>query len=294
MAQTETVTTEASVAATKPDFIYRALRHRAFMIGFVLTGTMIFLALLSLFWTPHSPTEIVISQKLKPPSMSHWFGTDQFGRDILSMIMAGAQTSIVVGLIAVSLGAVIGVSLGLWAAAQRGWTEDTIMRVSDLNMAFPVILIAILLTAGWGPGITNAILALGIYNISVFARQVRGAAIGMWEREFVLAARAAGKGNVAITFGHVLPNIISVIVVQATISFAIAILAEAALSYLGVGSQPPDPSWGRMLAESQKYIFFKPVIAVWPGLAIVLSVLGLNLIGDGLRDLVDPRLARRR
>jgi len=294
MAQTETVITEASVAATKPDFIHRALRHRAFMIGLVLTGTMIFLALLSLFWTPHSPTEIVISQKLKPPSMSHWFGTDQFGRDILSMIMAGAQTSIVVGLIAVSLGAVIGVSLGLWAAARRGWTEDAIMRVSDLNMAFPVILIAILLTAGWGPGITNAILALGIYNISVFARQVRGAAIGMWEREFVLAARAAGKGDVAITFGHVLPNIISVIVVQATISFAIAILAEAALSYLGVGSQPPDPSWGRMLAESQKYIFFKPVIAVWPGLAIVLSVLGLNLIGDGLRDLVDPRLARRR
>ncbi len=294
MAQTETVTTEASVAATKPDFIHRALRHRAFMIGLVLTGTMIFLALLSLFWTPHSPTEIVISQKLKPPSMSHWFGTDQFGRDILSMIMAGAQTSIIVGLIAVSLGAVIGVSLGLWAAARRGWTEDAIMRVSDLNMAFPVILIAILLTAGWGPGITNAILALGIYNISVFARQVRGAAIGMWEREFVLAARAAGKGDVAITFGHVLPNIISVIVVQATISFAIAILAEAALSYLGVGSQPPDPSWGRMLAESQKYIFFKPVIAVWPGLAIVLSVLGLNLIGDGLRDLVDPRLARRR
>ena len=294
MAQTETVTTEASVAATKPDFIHRALRHRAFMIGLVLTGTMIFLALLSLFWTPHSPTEIVISQKLKPPSMSHWFGTDQFGRDILSMIMAGAQTSIVVGLIAVSLGAVIGVSLGLWAAARRGWTEDAIMRVSDLNMAFPVILIAILLTAGWGPGITNAILALGIYNISVFARQVRGAAIGIWEREFVLAARAAGKGDVAITFGHVLPNIISVIVVQATISFAIAILAEAALSYLGVGSQPPDPSWGRMLAESQKYIFFKPVIAVWPGLAIVLSVLGLNLIGDGLRDLVDPRLARRR
>jgi peptide/nickel transport system permease protein len=264
------------------------------MIGFVLTGTMIFLALLSLFWTPHSPTEIVISQKLRPPSMSHWFGTDQFGRDILSMIMAGAQTSIIVGLIAVSLGAVIGVSLGLWAAARRGWTEDVIMRFSDLNMAFPVILIAILLTAGWGPGITNAILALGIYNISVFARQVRGAAIGMWEREFVLAARAAGKGDVAITFGHVLPNIISVIVVQATISFAIAILAEAALSYLGVGSQPPDPSWGRMLAESQKYIFFKPIIAVWPGLAIVLSVLGLNLIGDGLRDLVDPRLARRR
>ena len=276
------------------DFIYRALRHRSFMIGLILTGTMIFLALLSLIWTPHSPTEIVILQRLKPPSLTHFFGTDQFGRDILSMIMAGAQTSIVVGLIAVSLGAISGVSLGLWAAARRGWTEDLIMRLSDLNMAFPVILIAILLTAGWGPGITNAILALGIYNISIFARQVRGAAISMWEREFVLAARAAGRGDFSITFAHILPNIVSVIVVQETISFAIAILAEAALSYLGVGSQPPDPSWGRMLSESQSYIFLTPIIALWPGLAIVLSVLGLNLIGDGLRDLVDPRMARQR
>ena len=276
------------------DFIYQALRHRSFMIGLILTGTMIFLALLSLIWTPHSPTEIVILQRLKPPSLTHIFGTDQFGRDILSMIMAGAQTSIVVGLIAVSLGAISGVSLGLWAAARRGWTEDLIMRLSDLNMAFPVILIAILLTAGWGPGITNAILALGIYNISIFARQVRGAAISMWEREFVLAARAAGRGDFSITFAHILPNIVSVIVVQATISFAIAILAEAALSYLGVGSQPPDPSWGRMLSESQSYIFLTPIIALWPGLAIVLSELGLNLIGDGLRDLVDPRMARQR
>ena len=264
------------------------------MIGLILTGTMIFLALLSLIWTPHSPTEIVILQRLKPPSLTHFFGTDQFGRDILSMIMAGAQTSIVVGLIAVSLGAISGVSLGLWAAPRRGGTEDLIMRLSDLNMAFPVILIAILLTAGWGPGITNAILALGIYNISIFARQVRGAAISMWEREFVLAARAAGRGDLSITFAHILPNIVSVIVVQATISFAIAILAEAALSYLGVGSQPPDPSWGRMLSESQSYIFLTPIIALWPGLAIVLSVLGLNLIGDGLRDLVDPRMARQR
>jgi peptide/nickel transport system permease protein len=264
------------------------------MIGLILTGTMILSAILSLVWTPHSPTEIVIAQRLKLPSASHWLGTDQFGRDILSMIMAGAQTSIVVGLIAVSLGAIAGTALGLWAAARRGWTEDVIMRFSDLNMAFPVILIAILLTAGWGPGITNAILALGLFNISLFARQVRAAGIAMWEREFVAAARAAGKGQIAITFAHILPNIVSVIVVQATISFAVAILAEAALSYLGVGSQPPDPSWGRMLSESQSYIFLTPIIAVWPGLAIVLSVLGLNLIGDGLRDLIDPRLSRKR
>ena len=294
MATTAISDRDQKLAPGAPGFFNRALRHRSFMIGLALTGTMILLALISLFWTPHSATDIVIAQRLKPPSSSHWFGTDQFGRDILSMIMAGAQTSIVVGLIAVGLGAALGVALGLWAAARRGWTEDAIMRLSDLNMAFPAILIAILLTAGWGPGITNAILALGIYNISLFARQVRAAGIAMWEREFVLAARAAGKGNLAITMEHVLPNIVSVIVVQATISFAIAILAEAALSYLGVGAQPPEPSWGRMLSESQSYIFLTPIIAVWPGLAIVLSVLGLNLMGDGLRDLVDPRLARRR
>lgn len=294
MQTTATTTTATAGKAAAPGFGHRALRHRSFMIGLVLTGAMIFAALLSLFWTPHSPTEIVILERLRPPSLSHWFGTDQFGRDILSMIMAGAQTSIVVGLIAVSLGAIAGAALGLWAAARRGWTEDVIMRLSDLNMAFPVILIAILLTAGWGPGIINAIVALGIFNISLFARQVRAAGIAMWEREFVLAAKAAGKGDLAITIEHILPNIVSVIVVQATISFAVAILAEAALSYLGVGSQPPDPSWGRMLSESQKHIFSSPIIAVWPGLAIVLSVLGLNLIGDGLRDLVDPRLARQR
>jgi len=277
-----------------PGFWTRARRHPSFLIGAILCGTMVGAALLSLVWTPHSPTELVILNKLKPPSWTHWFGTDQFGRDILSMIMAGAQTSIIVGLIAVSLGGVFGVALGLLAAARRGWVEDLVMRLNDLTYAFPVILVAILITAGWGPGITNAILALGVVNVPIFARLVRGAAQAVWAREYVLAARAAGKGPFRITMEHVLPNVTSVIIVQATISFAIAILAEAALSYLGVGSQPPDPSWGRMLSESQNYIWINPVIAVWPGLAIVLSVLGLNLMGDGLRDLLDPRLARLR
>ena len=157
-----------------------------------------------------------------------------------------------------------------------------------------MILLAILITAGWGPGIINAILALGIINVPIFARLVRAAALSIWSRDFILAARAAGKGKLRITLEHVLPNITSVIVVQATISFAIAILAEAALSYLGVGSQPPDPSWGRMLSESQNYLFMAPTLAIWPGFAIVLSVLGLNLVGDGLRDLLDPRLTRKR
>jgi len=294
MTNLQTLETAEATAAPVQSFWQRARRHRAFMIGSGLSGAMMFAALLSLFWTPHSPTEIVIANRLQPPSWSHWMGTDQFGRDILSMLMAGAQTSIAVGVVVVSLGATVGVSLGLLAAARRGWVEDLVMRLNDLSFAFPVLLIAILITAGWGPGILNAIIAIGIYFIPVFARLSRGAAQAVWAREFVLAARAAGKGRFRITVEHVLPNIVSVIVVQATISFAIAILAEAALSYLGVGSQPPEPSWGRMLSESQTFIFFKPLMALWPGLAIALSVLGLNLMGDGLRDLLDPRLARQR
>ena len=177
------------------EFLRRALGHRAFMIGAVLTGLMLFAALLSLVWTPHSPTEIVVLNRLKGPSLTHWLGTDHFGRDILSLIMAGAQTSIIVGLIAVGVGLAGGVALGLLAAAQRGWLEDLVMRLNDLTFAFPVILIAILITAGWGPGITNAIIALGIYNIPVFARLVRGAATSMWTREFVLAAPRTRRAN---------------------------------------------------------------------------------------------------
>lgn len=287
-------TAPPTAASPLRDFLKRARRHRSFQIGAALTGFMIVMALVSLVWTPHSPTEIFVQSKLKPPGGEHWLGTDRFGRDILSMVMAGAQISIAVGLIAVSIGMSLGVALGLTAAARRGWVEELVMRLSDFTFAFPVILLAILITAGWGPGIVNAIIALGVYNIPIFARLSRGAAIAIWARDYVTAARAVGKGRLQISLEHILPNITSVIVVQATISFAIAILAEAALSYLGLGTQPPAPSWGRMLSESQNYIYFKPYLAVAPGLAIVLSVLGLNLLGDGLRDLLDPRLARKR
>jgi peptide/nickel transport system permease protein len=206
----------------------------------------------------------------------------------------GAQNSIVVGVIAVGIGLGFGVLLGCIASARRSWVEELIMRGSDFAFAFPALLLAIMLTAIYGPGLVMSIVAIGIFNIPVFARITRGSANAVWAREFVLAARTAGKGPVRITLDHVLPNIASVLIVQATISFATAILAEAALSYLGLGTQPPQPSWGRMLNEAQTLMFQAPLLAVYPGVAIVLSVLGLNLLGDGLRDLMDPKLARKR
>ena len=275
-------------------FAQRALRHKSFVVGGVLVALLLLVALLSFVWTPHPATEIDVPNKLKPPSATYWLGTDSLGRDIVSLLIVGARYSIAVGLIAVGIGITVGVALGLLAAARRGWVEELVMRFSDLTLAFPALLTAIMLTAIYGPGLVTSIVAIGIFNIPEFARITRASANAVWTREFVLAARACGKGRARITFEHVLPNIASVLIVQATIRFAIAILAEAALSYLGLGTQPPMPSWGRMLNEGQSMMYQAPLLAVWPGLAIVLTVLGLNLMGDGLRDLLDPRLARQR
>jgi peptide/nickel transport system permease protein len=284
----------AATLARAPRFGTRALAHRSFAIGAVLTLLLIGAALLSLVWTPYSPYEMDLPGKLQQPGASHWLGTDPFGRDVASLLLMGARASITVGVVAVGIGLLIGTALGLLAAAKRGWVEELIMRLADFGFAFPAILSAIMLTAVFGAGMVNAIIAIGIYNIPAFARITRASANSVWSREFVMAARACGKGTFSITIEHVLPNIMSVLIVQATIRFAIAILAEAALSYLGLGTQPPQPSWGRMLSEAQTLLFQAPLLAVFPGLAIATAVLGLNLLGDGLRDLLDPRLARKR
>ena len=281
-------------AHVPPPFWRRALAHRSFLLGAILTALLVLAAALSLVWTPWSPYEIDMAAKLRAPDAAHWLGTDPFGRDITSLLLVGARNSILVGVIAVSIGLLVGASLGLLAAARRGWAEELIMRLSDFTLAFPAILSAIMMTAVFGAGIVNSIIAIGIFNIPIFARITRASANALWSREFVLAARACGKGPWRITFDHVLPNILSVLTVQVTIRFAIAILAEAALSYLGLGTQPPQPSWGRMLAEAQTLLFQAPQLAVFPGVAIALAVLGLNLLGDGLSDLMDPRLARKR
>ena len=277
-----------------PGFWQRARRSPSFMVGLVLTVLLVLAAALSFAWTPHDPYEIDMALKLRRPDGTYWLGTDPYGRDVASLLLVGARASIVVGVIAVGIGLLIGTALGLLASARRGWVEEAIMRIADFGFAFPAILSAIMLTAVFGPGMVNAIIAIGIYNIPTFARITRASANAVWSREFVLAARACGKGPFAITIEHVLPNILSVLIVQATIRFAIAILAEAALSYLGLGTQPPQPSWGRMLSEAQTLLFQAPLLAVFPGVAIALAVLGLNLLGDGLRDLYDPRLARKR
>jgi peptide/nickel transport system permease protein len=269
---------------------YRALRHRSFIIGGILTLVLIGIALLSLLWTPYPVTEIAMVKKLQPPSAAHWLGTDHLGRDVLSRIMWGARNSIAVGFVAVTLGMAAGVALGLWAAATRGWADEIVSRMSDLVFAFPAVLTAILITTVFGASAVNAIIAIGIFNIPVFARVTRGAAFSVWGREFIRAGLAIGKGPLRITFDHVLPNIASILIVQGTIQFAVAILAEAGLSYLGLGMQPPLPSWGRMLNDAQTYMYETPALAIFPGVAIALSVLGLNLLGDGLRDLLDPRL----
>jgi peptide/nickel transport system permease protein len=269
-------------------------QHRSFVIGIILSFIMLLTGIVSLFWTPYSVELLDIPHKLQGASTAHWLGTDHFGRDVFSMLMVGAWNSMLVSVFAIGFGAGIGVPLGALAAGKRGWVEETVMRFNDFAFAFPALLTAVMLSAVYGPGTINSVLAIGIFNIPVFARITRGSALSIYKREFILAARTSGKGEVRIAMDHILPNIASVLIVQGTIQFALGILAEAGLSYLGLGTQPPMPSWGKMLSESQTMMFFAPQLAILPGLAIVLTVLGLNLLGDGLRDILDPRLRRLR
>ena len=265
--------------------------RRGLILGGCLSGLFVLAALVSLLWVPYDIQGLDIPNKLHPPSLAHWFGTDHFGRDMFAMIMVGARTSIAVAVLAVGIGMAVGIPLGLAAAGLRGgWSDEIIMRANDLVFAFPALVIAILITAVFGAGAVNAIIAIGIFNIPVFARLSRGAALGLWQRDFILAARVAGKSGLRISVEHILPNILNLMIVQGTIQFSLGILAEAGLSYVGLGAQPPTPSWGRMLADAQTLVSFAPHLALVPGLAIVLTVLGLNLLGDGLRDALDPKL----
>jgi peptide/nickel transport system permease protein len=263
--------------------------HAKLAGGGAITFAFVAIALLSLVWTPEIPTRVRILAKLQPPLTSGLLGTDHLGRDVLSMLMAGAFNSLSISLLSVAVGMTLGTALGVAAAARRGWFEAAVMRLCDAMFAFPPILSAIMAGSLLGPGAMTAVVSIGAFMVPVFARVTRGAALQIWAREYVLAARMAGRDGLSITLVHVIPNIASQIIIQAAIQLALGILTEAGLSFLGLGVPPPTPSWGRMLADSQTYLGLAPYLALAPGIAIALAVLGLNLLGDGLRDYIDPR-----
>jgi len=265
-----------------------------FTRGFILTSVVVLAAVASLVWTPFDANKMNARERLQGPSWTHPLGTDQYGRDTLSRVMTGAVNSIIVGLVTVAIGLSLGIMAGLVSAYYGKWADEVIMRFSDLLFGFPAVLTAILITSILGPSMINAMLAIGIFYIPVFARLTRAVAMTVWEREFVAAARASGLNEWAITWRHVLPNILSPLLIQGTIQFAVAILAEAGLSYLGLGTQPPTASWGRMLNEAQTFMSKSPWMAIFPGVAIAWAVLGFNLLGDGLRDTLDPKMVRVR
>ncbi|HEY2682836.1 MAG TPA: ABC transporter permease [Steroidobacteraceae bacterium] len=253
------------------------------VMGGLLSGFFVAVALLANFWTPYDPAILSIVDKLQMPDVHHWLGTDQLGRDVLSMIMAGARTSVGVALLAVLIGAGLGVPLGLSAAAGGGALDEFIMRGNDLVFAFPALLLAILITAVFGPGAVNAIIAIGVFNVPVFARVARAGALQEWTRDYTLAARVAGKSKLHISLEHIFPNLLSLLAVQIAIQFSLGIIAEAGLSYVGLGAQPPTPSWGRMLNDAQTLTALAPHLAIAPGVTMLLFVLGLNLLGEGIR-----------
>ncbi len=285
-----------ATAPSRPglDLLRKALRH-----GLVLTGgsIVLLLGIVAAFGqalAPYDPLAMDFTARFAPPSSAHWFGTDDFGRDLLSRVLYGARVSVQVAFIAVGISASAGVTLGVTAGYLGGWVDELIMRVMDVIFAFPAVLLAITVMAILGRGVENAMIAIAIVYAPIFARVTRGAVIAVRDREFVTAARALGQGHGRIMWRHVLPNALGPIIVQTSLSLAFAILAEAALSFFGLGTQPPDPSWGRMLAEGRGFLGQAPWMGIFPGLAIMVSVLGFNLLGDGLRDVLDPRWRGRR
>ena len=269
--------------------VNRISRRISLIAGVVIVGILAAIAVLSLFWTPLPPAKMQIIHKLQPPLGYGLLGTDQFGRDVLSMLMAGCWNSLSIAVTAVAIGGTIGSIVGISAAAIRGPFEAVLMRVCDVIFALPPILSAMILGAFLGPGRFTAITAIAVFMIPVFARVTLATSLQAWSRDYVLAAQAIGNSRLTISIRHVAPNIMSQIIVHATIQLGLAILTEAGLSFLGLGMAPPAPTWGKMLADSQTFMGIAPWLAILPGMAIALAVLGFNMLGDGLRDWLDPR-----
>lgn len=261
------------------------------IIGLILVGLVVLAALVSFVWTPFDPLQANPADRLQGPGATHWLGTDRYGRDLFSAMLYGARITLFVGIVSVGIALVIGTPIGILAGIRGGWIEEIIMRSSDIVLAFPALLLAIMFSAVFGASTLTAMIAIGIASVPGFARVARSGTLQVMSTEYILAARAASQSRLRIAIRHVVPNIIGIVVVQCSVSFALAVLAEAALSFLGLGTPPPTPSWGRMLQESQQFLGTHPLLAVWPGLAIALAVMGFNLLGDGLRDRFDPKLS---
>ncbi len=274
------------------DFLRRFVRHRLAMVGFVIVLLLVVVGIFGRMLAPYDPLGMDFGALFASPSWAHPFGTDEFGRDIFSRVLYGARISLQVAFIAVGISGTAGVLLGLLAGYLGGWIDELVMRFMDVLFAFPAVLLAITIMAILGRGVGNAMVAIAIVYVPIFARVTRGAVISVRGREFVTAARALGKGQIGIMLRHVLPNALGPIIVQTSLSLAFAILAEAALSFFGLGTQPPDPSWGRMLSEGRSFLRQAPWMGIFPGIAIMISVMGFNFLGDGLRDLLDPRSKR--
>jgi peptide/nickel transport system permease protein len=293
-AETSPELVEPAARQSTPERPRRSLNANL-VVGAALVGLVVALAVVSFVWTPYNPTRVNAGARLAGYSSDHLLGTDRFGRDVFSMLMVGARTTLYVGIVAVGVAAVAGTPLGVIAGMARSrWLAEGIMRANDLLLAFPALLLAIMFGAVFGASTLTAMIAIGIATIPTFARIARSRTLQVMKTEYVMAARAAGRSRMAIAVHHVLPNIAALLIVQASVSFAIAVLAEAALSFLGFGTPPPTPSWGRMLQEAQGLLSVAPRLALWPGLGIAIAVMGFNLLGDGLRDYLDPQLDDRR
>jgi len=274
------------------DAFHRLVRHKLAMFGAIVLLIVTVMALLGRWIAPYDPNGMDFSARFAGPSLAHWMGTDDFGRDIFSRIIYGSSVSLQVGFVAVGVATLFGTSLGLIAGYSNRILDEVIMRAMDVLYAFPAILLAIAILAALGRGVGNAMIAIGLVYIPIFARIARGAVLGIRNEEFIIAAKAMGAGDIRIMVTHILPNVLSPIIVEITLSFAFAILAEAALSFFGLGTQPPDPSWGRMLSEGRDFFRQSGWMAIFPGLAIFFTVMGFNFLGDGLRDALDPQLRR--
>ena len=272
------------------DTLYRFRHHRIGMIGAVIISVLVITAIFGPSIAPHDPNHMYFSTVFSPPTLEHPLGTDDFGRDTLSRIMYGARVSLLVGIAAVGIAAPLGTLLGMLAGYGTRFMDEAIMRIMDVLFAFPTILLALAIMAILGKGFINAMIAIGIVYIPIFARIARSSVLSVRNDEFVEAARALGSTDFQILRKHIFPNILAPIIVEISLSLSFAILAEAALSFFGLGTQPPDPSWGRMLSEGREFFRQSAWLSVFPGLAIMVTVIGFNFVGDGLRDVLDPRL----